>query len=514
MASLKYNYWANDALHVTTTLSSPFTSQHYRELVFTLYDNGTEPGEPIDVNDFVIGEEGTYEIVEPLRPYGSTITWTLSWLLQVYASYLYCYALTAAGDYYYYVGRASVATPMLPYVTCTEQSFTRLGFEVDMAYAGLVDGESECIYEPGFVLQSYDGLLFGTEHSVDGYPCLRITFGNLAPNRNYTLQVNYEDWSPALSPNWCYKVYKYSDESKYDIYYVPPGKILSSNVRTDAELTMSVYRGTNSVLEYVSGINYREIGNCSYFHYVDYPNVRAKYENMYGAISYAFTSGLTPGDQYRAFVDVYCSTEYGEGHASCEQFITTLLWDDVRLECSTDGDSVTVQVVNAPSDITRCTFYYCPVDTLGQTNSYRTTETVHTYGGLSPGRYVACCSVTSSSGRYLLCEPFEITETEDPIAPFEWDTEKNAGEDFSVTADEWNRLGDTTTQTLIKNGYDTSYYPIATVSTGDTFHHDRFNEMRQAIGSMNSTGIEQKTSGNSILADDLNTLRDKLNEKI
>ena len=55
---------------------------------------------------------------------------------------------------------------------------------------------------------------------------------------------------------------------------------------------------------------------------------------------------------------------------------------------------------------------------------------------------------------------------------------------------------------------------IATVSTGDTFHHDRFNEMRQAIGSMNSTGIEQKTSGNPILADDLNTLRDKLNEKI
>ena len=60
--------------------------------------------------------------------------------------------------------------------------------------------------------------------------------------------------------------------------------------------------------------------------------------------------------------------------------------------------------------------------------------------------------------------------------------------------------------------YNPSLYPMTNVSSGQQFYASRFNELRFAIGSLNSTGINNKYKGDTLFANELNTLKDKLNQ--
>lgn len=105
---------------------------------------------------------------------------------------------------------------------------------------------------------------------------------------------------------------------------------------------------------------------------------------------------------------------------------------------------------------------------------------------------------------------------EPTIEHFEWDTSKTTDGAFNVTASEWNRLIDKITEVYTYLGW-TNYqetYPISKVSKGEIFYAERFNEVKEAIGNLYSTGISTKSSGDTINADDLNQLVTSLNAKI
>lgn len=97
---------------------------------------------------------------------------------------------------------------------------------------------------------------------------------------------------------------------------------------------------------------------------------------------------------------------------------------------------------------------------------------------------------------------------------FYWDTPKISGQIFDVKATEWNRLiQNTKDMHIYKLGsYNPSLYPMTNVSSGQQFYASRFNELRFAIGSLNSTGINNKYKGDTLFANELNNLKDKLNQ--
>ena len=120
-------------------------------------------------------------------------------------------------------------------------------------------------------------------------------------------------------------------------------------------------------------------------------------------------------------------------------------------------------------------------------------------------------------GGYYYPSGNSTTVTATPIntrpSYFSWDTSKVQGQPFNLTATEWNRLIQNVKDVhdYKLGSYDATAYPMTTVSQGGTFFATLFNQVRFAIGSLNSTGIAEKILGNVITAADLNTLRDKLN---
>lgn len=99
-------------------------------------------------------------------------------------------------------------------------------------------------------------------------------------------------------------------------------------------------------------------------------------------------------------------------------------------------------------------------------------------------------------------------------AQFAWTTPKVAGQSFSVTATEWNRLIQNVKDVHVYKlgSYNSVAYPMTTVSQGGIFYAGLFNQVKLAIGSINSTYIADKAKDNPIRASDLNTLVTKLNE--
>ncbi len=117
-------------------------------------------------------------------------------------------------------------------------------------------------------------------------------------------------------------------------------------------------------------------------------------------------------------------------------------------------------------------------------------------------------------GTWYLIDTIYVTTAAKARPPyFSWDTPKNSGQQFNVTASEWNRLIQNIKDVHIYKlgGYNSSSYPMSNVSSGQQFYAQRFNEVRFAIGSLNSTGINNKYKGDTIYASELNILKDKLN---
>lgn len=90
-------------------------------------------------------------------------------------------------------------------------------------------------------------------------------------------------------------------------------------------------------------------------------------------------------------------------------------------------------------------------------------------------------------------------------------TSKVSGYGYYVDHQEWNNLITNIANVYSYKGWILSGYPMTTVNTNDTFTATIFNQVKNCIGSKNSTGISDKYLGNDINASDLNILKEKLN---
>ena len=96
---------------------------------------------------------------------------------------------------------------------------------------------------------------------------------------------------------------------------------------------------------------------------------------------------------------------------------------------------------------------------------------------------------------------------------FDWDTPKEKGEPFNLTASEWNGLRANTNLVLAYIGKNQWAYQSA--NTGENFTADHYNEVVMAIQSADSskygTNLSDVTSGQKITASCLNLLVSELN---
>ena len=144
--------------------------------------------------------------------------------------------------------------------------------------------------------------------------------------------------------------------------------------------------------------------------------------------------------------------------------------------------------------------------------------TVATFSNLEPNtRYTVTAEIlyltpVDTEDVSTFSETFKTDPAPRP-SNFSWDTEKVQGESFNVTASEWNRLIDKVKEfhEYVHGEYNSTGYPMEYVESGDIFYAERFNEVRYAIGSLYSTGIQDKVSGDPITAADLNKIVDSLN---
>jgi Fibronectin type III domain len=105
----------------------------------------------------------------------------------------------------------------------------------------------------------------------------------------------------------------------------------------------------------------------------------------------------------------------------------------------------------------------------------------------------------------------QITYTQARPPDWEWHTPKISGNQFSLTANEWNSFCTKINQ--FRQYKNKSDYSFTTAISGGNFYAYMFNEARNAINEMSpSISVPSaKSSGDIIYASDLNRLRDSLN---
>lgn len=142
------------------------------------------------------------------------------------------------------------------------------------------------------------------------------------------------------------------------------------------------------------------------------------------------------------------------------------------------------------------------------------------FSGLRPGtsysiRAIIHFSSTPTSGLDSTKEISSICRTKEEPATrpsyFSWDTAKNSGAEFKLTASEWNRL--TSNINSVRSYHGASTVSFTRAVSGNVFTADMFNQARSAIVSIAyiSGGIPTASSGGTIYASMLNALRDGIN---
>ena len=91
-----------------------------------------------------------------------------------------------------------------------------------------------------------------------------------------------------------------------------------------------------------------------------------------------------------------------------------------------------------------------------------------------------------------------------------WTTKVKQGEDFNITAQDWNDFIDFIKSVYTRNGW--TQPTMAYVSANQDFLAARFNEVKNAIGSKLSTGITDRVAGQDILASYFHTMEDRINK--
>lgn len=237
-------------------------------------------------------------------------------------------------------------------------------------------------------------------------------------------------------------------------------------------------------------------------------------EFSYGSTT---TSGLVNGLQYGVtyYFSVCAGNSSGYSAYSSENFGTTAPKTPTINLGSVTSNSITINTGSMSGNYDKIRVYRQDNSAYLECNANSSV----TFTGLTTGQsysfYAKSRFIINNTTIWSANQSDTITANpSNPRPPkFYWDTPKVSGQPFDVKATEWNRLIQNVKDVHVyKRGYyDSSSYPITTVSKGQNFYAQRFNEIRFAIGSLNSTGIGTKYKNDTIYASELNLLVNKLN---
>ena len=241
--------------------------------------------------------------------------------------------------------------------------------------------------------------------------------------------------------------------------------------------------------------------------------VRRSYDNHTYTFSTSDTLYEVIGLQFGVthYVSVRANGEFSSSNYSSEYPATTSPKTPTLSFTSKTADSVIVTVENMEGN-------WDAVDvTLNSTTKIVTiNNTSVTFTGLTSNQTY---TVTAKSRFYINGTTLYSVNTASLIVDtdvrtyFSWDTPKIQGQPFNITATEWNGLVQNVKDVHVYKlgSYNSSQYPMTTVTSGNQIKALYFNQVKFAIGSLNATGISDKSAGNAILASDLNTIIEKLN---
>ena len=284
---------------------------------------------------------------------------------------------------------------------------------------------------------------------------------------------------------------------------------------------------TSKVKLTVSGLD----GNYAYYRYIEWYVDGELYDDTSatepGDTSVTITiKGLDAGTRYTFKAKIY-RYDNDDLLATLSAKATTDEEEDAGSFSISSTTETSVKIsISYPNGASYCRVFIYEGSTEISTSSYLT-KTTYTYSDLSPDTTykinVYFYTSSSASSVYYQCTAQSFTTDSAPA--FSWTyagyksgslikgSQKISGYGFYVSASEWNELINTTILKLKSKGkYSSSSYPMTTASSGSKFTATMFNQVRFAIGSMVSTGITDKSKGDPILADDLNTLMNCLNQ--
>ncbi|WP_405158495.1 hypothetical protein [Paenibacillus sp. FSL H8-0283] len=233
--------------------------------------------------------------------------------------------------------------------------------------------------------------------------------------------------------------------------------------------------------------------------------------SMYGSSGgYTFT-GLNPGTRYSLGVKAFDTS----GNTSImTQYRATTAYDFAPsvLSWSISNTGVnTVQMYYSSSDDYGVGYVQFYVNGVQAGTSYSSSG-YYTFAALQADtNYTLGIKAVDSAGQSSTMRTLAVKTKKARPANFEWDTAKNAGSDFNITASEWNRLATKVNEFRFYKGI--ANYTFTRAVSGTDFKATYYNDVISIINTMSPTTAipSSKVAGDSILASDINRVRNSLN---
>ncbi|UNK19284.1 fibronectin type III domain-containing protein [Paenibacillus sp. N3/727] len=260
-----------------------------------------------------------------------------------------------------------------------------------------------------------------------------------------------------------------------------------------------------SVPMYVSASDNR--GVSGFYFYLD----GSYHGSMYGSSGEYTYTNLRSGTSYSFGVKAFDTTGNTSGMV---QYRTSTAMDyppSIQSWSLSNTGVNSVQMYYSASDDHGINYVYLYLNGNHVQTSYSSNGN-YTFTGLQPDtNYTLGVKAVDSAGQSSSMVTYSVRTKKARPTNFDWDAPKVSGGDFNITAVEWNKLAAKINEfRFYKN---MSNYSFTRVTTGMDFKATYYNDVINVINSMNpSTALpSSKSAGDSILASDINRIRNSLN---
>lgn len=321
-------------------------------------------------------------------------------------------------------------------------------------------------------------------------------------------------WLANLTPDTTYPLYCYAKTPAEGKYY-----FVGMDTETTDDPPVPDYPLLDSENDrYMGGFTVETDDNsdgCDYFRFrlkedggsYTYYNQSSKYfTKAAGSLKY--------GQRYYIGVCIVYDGEYSS--YSTDSAITTRAKEPTITEYDTTATSIKIKVSGLEDTWDKCYVnLYNSSGTLLDGSKYTTVNNgIIEFTGLDGGTTYKFKGRTWVGTNSVLCSDYTdylSVETDARPTNFSWASSTiSSGEDARISASDWNALASKINEFRVYKGL--SQDSFTTVSAGNSIYASQFNELRNSIADMRTTGLAStKSTGDYVYASDIDSLRTTLN---